>query len=376
MLQTDSRSEPLHALAQRITSQPELPFCTPGLAILTRRADGSGERVFAGTDGARVPLDARTLFPLASASKLALGLAFLRLVDEGALAFDDPLSRYVPDASAARPDVTLRSLLCHTSGLPLDVDPDAAPLTPDLAWPEIAEACVRTPPRGAPWERVQYSNVAYGLVALVMQRVSGSGFTALLEDLVFAPLGVEAYVGRVPPRTPAVVVDIDSRHVGTELEPYNSEFWWRLGTPWAGIYSTADGLLAMLEAFTDAGPELVRPETRAAVRVDQTRGLAGGFATTDPFLGFNTSRAIAWPRCAWGMIVELRGDKRPHWSPPSASPESFGQIGASGCVAWHDPARGVSWVALAPRTTDGGWLLRHGPAIGNAVLRGAAAGGA
>lgn len=371
MLQTDEHSEQLTAIARRITDRPDLPFCTPGLAVVTRRADGADARVFVGVDGAGTPIADDTIFPIASTSKLALGLAFLHLYERGLVAFDDPLARYLPHAVAATPDVTLRSLLCHTSGLPLDVDPAMAPLTPGLDWPQIAEVCLRTSQRSAAWESVQYSNVAYGLIALVMQHVGGCEFKQLLEDLVFAPLGIEAYIGRVPPRRPAVVLDIDSAYVGTELEPYNSPFWWQLGTPWAGIYSTAGGLLTLLDAYTDGGSNLIAPATKAAVRTDQTRELPGGFATTDPFLGFEGSRRIEWPHCAWGMIVEVRGNKRPHWSPPTASPTSFGQIGASGCVAWHDPTRGASWAVLAPRTTDNGWLIRHGGAIGAAVLRGA-----
>ena len=371
MLQTDVHPEQLNAIAHRMTDRPDLPFCTPGLAVVTRRADGTGARVFVGVDGTGTPIAENTIFPLASTSKLALGLAFLHLYERGLVAFDDPLARYLPQAAAAKPDVTLRTLLCHTSGLPLDVDPAAAPLTPGLDWSQIAEVCLRTPPRTPPWESVQYSNVAYGLIALVMQHVSGYDFKQLIEEHVFAPLGIEAYVGSIPPRHPAVVVDIDSAYVGTELEPYNSPFWWQLGTPWAGIYSTAGGLLTLLDAYTDYGPDLIAAATRAVVRTDQTRGLPGGFATSEPFLGFNGSRRIAWPHCAWGMTVEVRGHKRPHWTPPTASATSFGHIGASGCVVWHDPEHGASWAVLAPRTTDNGWLIRHGGAIGAAVLRGA-----
>jgi beta-lactamase class C len=351
-----------------MSDTPSLPFCVPGLAVVVARQGDASDRVFVGTDGAGTPLGDDTIFPLASASKLAMGLAVLRAVEQGGVALDDPLDRYLPQAAAARPGVTVRALLCHTSGLPLDLDPAVTALTPTLDWAEIAQGCARTPLAHAPGAQVQYSNVAYGLLAMMLERVAGVDFKTVLETQVFAPMGVEAYIGRIPPRRPAVVVDIDSDHVGTPLEPYNSEFWWRLGTPWAGIYSTADGLLALLQAYVDPRPDVVGAATVAEARRDQTGGLSGGFATTDPFLGFRGSRAISWPRCAWGLGIELHGDKRPHWVPATASADSFGQIGASGCIAWCDPARGVAWAALAPRTTDNGWLLRHGPALGSAAL--------
>jgi beta-lactamase class C len=368
-MELDPRAARLRALAHRMTDKPELPFCVPGLAAVITRAGDVGDAAYVGVDGAGTPIREDTIFPLASASKLAMGLAVLHLVDRAQLSLDDPLARYVPEALAAREGVTVRALLSHTSGLPLDLDPAVTDLDPSLDWTGVARGCLRTPLAAEPGASVQYSNVAYGLLAIVLERVSGADFKQVLEERVFSPLGVEAYIGRIPPRRPAVIVDIDSAHVGTGMEPYNSEFWYRLGTPWAGIHSTAAGLLALLRAYVEPSPAVVGAATLAEARRDQTGGLPGGFATTDPFLGFRGSRAIAWPRCAWGLGVELRGDKRPHWTPAVASPESFGQIGASGCIAWCDPVRGVAWAVLAPRTTDNGWLLRHGPALGSAALQ-------
>ena len=363
------RSARLLALARRMTDNPDLPFCVPGLAVIISRSGDADDRLFVGVDGAGTPIREHTLFPITSASKLAIGLAILQLVDHGLIAFEDALARHEPHAAAAQPGVTVRALLSHTSGLPLDLDPARTPFSASLNWAGIAAGCASTPLAHEPGTRVQYSNVAYGLLAMVIERVTGADFKTVLKERVLAPLGIEAYIGRIPPRRPAVVVDIDSVHVGTNIEPYNSEFWWQLGTPWAGIHSTADGLLLLLRAYLDSHPAIVGAQTIAEARRDQTGGLPGGFATTDPFLGFRGSRSVAWPQCSWGLALELRGDKRPHWTPATASPNSFGQIGASGCIAWCDPGRGTAWVALAPRTTDNGWLLRHGPSIGSIALQ-------
>jgi hypothetical protein len=53
------------------------------------------------------------------------------------------------------------------------------------------------------------------------------------------------------------------------------------------------------------------------------------------------------------------------------SPASFGHAGASGCLAWRDPERDLSWALIGTRTADSGWLLRHGSAIGAALLEAA-----
>ena len=366
---TSAAEEQLGALGRRMTDKPDQAFSIPGLAAIIAPDDGPRTSLFIGTDGAGREIREDTLFPIASASKLALGLAVLALADRGALAIDQPLATYLPQAAAAAdPNVTLRALLSHTGGLPLEYDLSLTTFDATIGWAQIGAACLDTPLAHAPGSCVQYSNVGFALLALVIEQVTGKDFKRALEDSVFEPLGIEAYIGRSLPRRPAVVVDINSAHVGTELEPYNSEFWIGLGTPWAGITTTAAGLLTLLLAYARADNGIIAGATALEARRDQTGGLAGGFGTTDAFLGFRSSNAISWDPCAWGLGIELRGTKRPHWSPPAAAADSFGQIGASGCLAWYDPVRRVGWVALAPRTTDNGWLLRHGSNLGKIAL--------
>ncbi|MBC8078615.1 MAG: serine hydrolase, partial [Chloroflexales bacterium] len=91
----------------------------------------------------------------------------------------------------------------------------------------------------------------------------------------------------------------------------------------------------------------------------QSGGLNGGFAPP-----------LLWNPCPWGLGAELRGAKVPHWVPPEAGANSFGHSGASGCIAWASPSANVSWALLGTRTADSGWLLRRGPSIGAAILKG------
>lgn len=119
-----------------------------------------------GVDASQQPMTPATLFPVASVTKLATSLAVLRLVDRGMVALDDRLSAHVPDAAAARAPITIRALLSHTAGMPLDLPAAQAPYRLNLNWAALAEACLATFPEQAPVERVQYSNVGYGLLAL------------------------------------------------------------------------------------------------------------------------------------------------------------------------------------------------------------------
>jgi beta-lactamase class C len=331
----------------------------PGAVVAWARGDAEPAiRVF-GADADGRPLDRDSLFPVASITKLATALAVLRLVDQGRLGLDDELAALLPDAAAARPGVTLRGLLSHAAGLPLDVAPELAPYRPGLDWPALAAACLATPPSREANTYVQYSNTGYGLLAAVVERATETDFPSALARLVLQPLQVEAYLGAELPRQPVRLADVRGTHARTDLEPYNSRFWRSLAAPWGGLLSTAAGALTLVRAYLgNAGPvDLLTPALRAEATANQTDDLPGGMA-----------RPLLWEHCPWGLGPELRGDKGPHWSPPSASRGSFGHAGASGALAWAEPTLDLAWVILGARTADSGWLLRQGAAIGEALL--------
>lgn len=333
---------------------------TPGMVIALARDKGAAEHFVIGQDGSGAPLAANSLAPVASITKLATALAVLRLTAAGTLGLDDPLALHLPNAAAAQPGITLRALLSHTAGLPDDLPPGAAPYRPGLDWAALARACLRTPPDRPPGQRVVYSNVGIGLLAVVVERRTGAPFAAALEQLVLGPLGIEGYLGVEPARPPARLAASLGEHTGTPLEPINSPFWRGLALPWAGLMTTTAGALELVRAFAGTvpgQPAFLPPVLAAEATRDQTNGLAGGFG----------SLYMDWERCPWGLGVELRGHKTPHQAPPVASPGSFGHLGASGCLAWADPQRSVAWaVVLGPRSLRS-WET-HWAEIGNAIL--------
>src|SRR5690349_1152813 len=102
----------------------------PGMVLAIARGEQPPDILALGDDALGRPLARDTLFPVASVTKLATALAVLRLADDGALALDDQLSEHLPNALAAQHGVTIRTLLCHTSGLPIDLPGDVAPYAP------------------------------------------------------------------------------------------------------------------------------------------------------------------------------------------------------------------------------------------------------
>ncbi len=57
-------------------------------------------------------------------------------------------------------------------------------------------------------------------------------------------------------------------------------------------------------------------------------------------------------RCLWGLGVEIRGDKSPHWTGRANSAATYGHFGGAGTMMWVDPLADVGVVALTDRPFD------------------------
>src|SRR5581483_5405684 len=102
----------------------KLPGVAVGVVIDGELAYAKG---FGVTDQAKkTPIDADSVFGLASITKPFTALTVLALRDEGRVSLDDPLVKWVPEASGIvyptrdAPPITIRHLLQHTAGLPGD----------------------------------------------------------------------------------------------------------------------------------------------------------------------------------------------------------------------------------------------------------------
>ncbi len=335
-------------------------FEVPGLAVLFQRGDAEIETLFLGTDARGHSVTRESLFIVASLTKLATALSVLRLVDTNDIALDDALEKFLPDARAAQQGVTIRTLLCHISGLPQDLPNEHELYGVTKSWDEVKRECLKVDLVRAPRTRVLYGNVGYGLLALMVERVMQMNFLDALRALVLNPLNIEGYLGDEPPREVIKLADVHSRHVGTDIEPYNSRYYRALGLPWSGLITNADGALKLVRAFAGVPREFLSDAVRHEAITNQTDDLPGGYGGR-----------FDYPRAAWGLGVDLKGDKKPHWTPPNASAHTFGHAGASGCVTWHDPEKNISWAILGTRTADNAWLVRGAPKIAETILESA-----
>lgn len=119
--------------------------------------------------------------------------AILKLKEQGRLRLDNPVSVYLPWVSGDAGQVTLRQLLSHGGGIIRDGQSSfwsgEADFPSALELKELAAngglfAIIAN-------ERIKYSNIGYGLLGQVIERVSGQSYGAFMHSEVVAPLGLK-----------------------------------------------------------------------------------------------------------------------------------------------------------------------------------------
>jgi CubicO group peptidase (beta-lactamase class C family) len=142
---------------------------------------------------ANQPVTASTLFAIGSSTKAFTAMLVGALVADGTMAWDDPVTKYLPWFKLADPDatrdVTIRDLLCHRTGL---MRTDLLWISGTLTRREILEAMstaeLRRPFRSA-W---QYSNPMFLAAGEATAAAAGKDWDCLLRERLLAPLGMNS----------------------------------------------------------------------------------------------------------------------------------------------------------------------------------------
>lgn len=152
----------------------------------------------------KTPAAPKTIYKMASISKLFTGIAIMQLVEEGKIALDSPLTDYIPEFSIKSrfPGVapfTIRNMLTHHSGLPVDLSfPGVEPFSAGAVkrneeYEENLINYLKTVHLAYRPEYVHsYSNIAYDLLAVVVERVTGMDFDDYMKSRILLPLGMES----------------------------------------------------------------------------------------------------------------------------------------------------------------------------------------
>jgi CubicO group peptidase (beta-lactamase class C family) len=178
-------------------------FEVPGIGLTIVKDDvvvvakGYGVRKL----GEPAPVDSHTLFGIASNTKAFTATALGLLVEENKIAWDAPVTRFLPWFAMADPyvtrELTIRDLLVHRSGLGLGAG--------DLLWwppstytrPEIAHRLRFIPPATSFRAAYAYDNVLYLVAGEVIEAVSGQSWEDFVSSRILAKVGMrDANVGQ------------------------------------------------------------------------------------------------------------------------------------------------------------------------------------
>lgn len=226
-------------------------------------------------------------------------------------------------ASVSKPVTALAVLIAAEEGV-LDLDEPVGP--PGSTVRHLLAHASGLPfeglvPIAPPGRRRIYSNEGYGVLGEHLALRAEMPFGVYVRAAVCEPLGIG-------------------------LDP--------TGHPGADMHACVDDVLALGREFL--APTLLASETLAEMTSVQFPGLDGVLPDFGRFSPLD-----------WGLGVELKGGKSPHWSGSRTSRRTFGHFGGSGTFLWVDPVPGIACCALTTREF-GDWAKAAWPRLSDAVL--------
>lgn len=205
----------------------------------------------------KTPVTNETVFKIGSISKPIIAMGMMLLVEEGKIALDDKISKYLDGMPETWSNITVRHLLSHTSGIIREAPGfDPAKIQPDA---DVVKSAYPAPLVFTPGEKYQYCNVGYFALAEIIRKVSGKPWSDFLAERIFKPLGMNAT------RTTTFDEIVANRANGYSFannKLTNSEVYVAV-RPSGAFLSTIDDLVRLEEALH--GKALLKPETRATM---------------------------------------------------------------------------------------------------------------
>ena len=255
----------IDAIAKQMLSRP-----AAGISIAVAR---DGQVVLARGYGMAnlehsVAVTPETVFHIDSISKNILAAVVLQLVDEGKLRLDDDVTKYVPEAPTEGRHVTVRQLINNTSGIYSFTSLPEADNNErlDLTHEQVLGLIKDKPFDFEPGTRWRYSNSAFYLAGMVVERVTKEEYGAYLREHIFQPLGMSSAslcdARMIVPHL-ASGYEMDGRTL------VNAAFVsWKLPFAAGGVCATAVDLLKW-EAALDSG-HVLTPSSLELMRTPTT----------------------------------------------------------------------------------------------------------
>jgi D-alanyl-D-alanine carboxypeptidase len=180
------RAQPLIAAFQEATGVPGV-----ALAFVNRAGDVHYRSSGVANLNLATPIDKDTRFQIGSISKSFVAIAVLIAHREGRLSLDASIDQYLPDikSSGASINITINSLLTHTSGLPMGMS-----YSPESRHEALAAVRALNGKHAGQW---YYSNIGYDLLGYVLESIYNECLASILTQKVFDVLGMSSTLGAI-----------------------------------------------------------------------------------------------------------------------------------------------------------------------------------
>ena len=263
-----------------------------------------------------------TLVPIASASKTLSAAVLMALVDEGKLALDDKVAKFIPSFNkpGGYADITLRQCFSHTSGLPGSEDNDALSNSA-LTLAQSADLIAQIPLIGPPGAQFAYGGLSMQVAGRCAEVAAGKSWDQLFQEKITVPLGL---------------TQVDFATVAL-LPPYRSVTNPRIaGGARCNLGDYSVFVQMLLNYGLHQGRRILSEASIREMQREQMTGLpiiASPLPVNETHYGLGT----------WIDITDAAGQ-----------PVETTAAGAFGFTAWLDPSRRLSAVLL---------VLDQGPAV-------------
>lgn len=290
---------------QRIMLEGEIPSATIALVH-------EDKIIWTGAFGysniwARTPAIPKTVYLIGSTFKTMSMYALLQQMEKGRFKLDDRVNDYLEEfkiqgENASNP-VTFRHLLTHTSGLPGDFGPhpvwgDTAP----LPLKEYLSKHLKV--KNPPLTKLVYSNMAYTLIAYLVENLSGVPYKKYIQENIFDPVEMEdtAFFPKGNMEERLAIPYVVNRKTGNQVPATRLKAnVWPAGIVYGTVINQAHWLITNLNGGVYKGHRLISEETFKEVMTCQYDKFKGPIS--DGWLNETTGFGLTW----W--ISERKGEK-------------------------------------------------------------------
>lgn len=167
--------------------QDFVPRQVLGLGLMIAHKD---QIVYAGSFGLQ---NINTVLPIASSTKMPSGTVIMKLVEQGLINLDEPITTYLQgkiNVPADKAGITVRMLFNHTSGVIAEPDCETNNFTTLKA---CAQEALNAPLEFTPGTRFAYGSGGMQVAGFVAEAVTGKKFTDLFDELIAIPLGLTRF---------------------------------------------------------------------------------------------------------------------------------------------------------------------------------------